>query len=385
MVSFSPNWAAIASVLGSAVAAPRGQWAQGAQMGAQNYQSMQDAQIRRQLQEQSLQLAQEEAEARRAENQRKTEMEAQWKAGLPKLFGGEVQAPANGMSQAQFGGAPTEQTPGLFSDLDPTRKALLQQALQYASPGEGAGFLLDYATKEPKQNEMPSDVQEYQFAVSQGYPGTFFDYQNELRKAGASNASTTIYNKDYGNIPPGFRLVETPQGVMMEAVPGSPAATEAQAGQQKEQAKEAQKQVQGDVVLTDIGRALDLAKNYKGLSPTGVGSLLKDVPATNANDMQNLLLGIQSSIGFDRLQQMRDNSPTGGALGPVSDFENKNLQAAYGSLAQSQTVEQFEFNLRRLANIYMDIVHGPGGGPPRYELGATSNPGNDLKSKYGLE
>jgi hypothetical protein len=60
---------------------------------------------------------------------------------------------------------------------------------------------------------------------------------------------------------------------------------------------------------------------------------------------------------------MRDSSPTGGALGQVAVQELEMLQAAYGSMQQSQTREQLEFNVRRLHNMYLDTIHGPGGMP----------------------
>ena len=62
---------------------------------------------------------------------------------------------------------------------------------------------------------------------------------------------------------------------------------------------------------------------------------------------------------------MRAASPTGGALGNVSDQEGARLASAYGNLEQSQSQAQFERNLKRVKNIYLDIVHGPGNGPPR--------------------
>ena len=43
---------------------------------------------------------------------------------------------------------------------------------------------------------------------------------------------------------------------------------------------------------------------------------------------------VVSNIGFERLQAMRDASPTGGALGQVSDNELRLLSSALGSLSQ---------------------------------------------------
>ena len=81
--------------------------------------------------------------------------------------------------------------------------------------------------------------------------------------------------------------------------------------------------------------------------------------------MRALLDTVEANIGFDKLQQMRAASPTGGALGQVSERENKLLQATYGSLSQSQSEEQFKRNLRRLRETYLDTIHGEGQGPGR--------------------
>ena len=60
---------------------------------------------------------------------------------------------------------------------------------------------------------------------------------------------------------------------------------------------------------------------------------------------------------------MREASPTGGALGQVSTFELQNLMAVFGSLEQSQTAEDLEYNLLRLQKVYNDVIHGPGNHP----------------------
>jgi hypothetical protein len=86
---------------------------------------------------------------------------------------------------------------------------------------------------------------------------------------------------------------------------------------------------------------------------TGLNSLLAGVPTTRAHDLQTKLDTIRGNIGFDKLQDMRANSPTGGALGSVSEQENKTLQAVMGSLDQGQTAPQFRDTLVKL---YGDLI-----------------------------
>lgn len=80
----------------------------------------------------------------------------------------------------------------------------------------------------------------------------------------------------------------------------------------------------------------------------GLNALLKGVPETAAYNLDALLDPIKANIGFDKLADMRANSPTGGALGQVSDTENKLLQSVYESVKQGQSPDQLQANLLRL-------------------------------------
>ena len=68
----------------------------------------------------------------------------------------------------------------------------------------------------------------------------------------------------------------------------------------------------------------------------------------NALDVDKLGEYNKANIGFDRLQRMRDESPTGGALGQVAVKELDALQASLGSLDTSQSSDQLLRNLERL-------------------------------------
>lgn len=175
--------------------------------------------------------------------------------------------------------------------------------------------------------------------------------------------------QNIGTIPPGYQLVTTPEGAQqMVPIPGSPAEAKAkeaeiQAGQRTEQ-----KERQADVVLQDIDRAIEVMD--KAILPTTglAGDLLSGVGGTASRDLKGLVDTIKANVGFDKLQQMREASPTGGALGQVSELENRLLQSVLGNLEQSQSEGQVRFNLNRLYNTYLDIVHGPGDGPKRRPL-----------------
>jgi len=94
---------------------------------------------------------------------------------------------------------------------------------------------------------------------------------------------------------------------------------------------------------------IDQAKDQASIWTTGfLGAGTSWVPGTPAHDLSNTLATIKSNIGFDKLQEMRNNSPTGGALGQVSEFENRLLQSVWGALEQSQSPPQFKDNLEKV-------------------------------------
>ena len=55
---------------------------------------------------------------------------------------------------------------------------------------------------------------------------------------------------------------------------------------------------------------------------------------------------------------MRENSPTGGALGQVPIQQQKRLEQVLGSLDVGQKTEVVQDNIKRVINIYMDIIYG---------------------------
>jgi len=65
-----------------------------------------------------------------------------------------------------------------------------------------------------------------------------------------------------------------------------------------------------------------------------VGSVLSGLPESSARTLAAKLDTVKANLGFEELQTMRANSPTGGALGNVSEKEIAFLQAIQGNLDQ---------------------------------------------------
>jgi hypothetical protein len=97
-----------------------------------------------------------------------------------------------------------------------------------------------------------------------------------------------------------------------------------------------------------ISQTDNLLKNTKGLKAvTGLSSKLPNIRG-EARDAQATLEYLKSRAATEALQAMRDASKTGGAIGQVTEREWPRLESAFGSLAESQTYEQFNANLRNL-------------------------------------
>ena len=106
-----------------------------------------------------------------------------------------------------------------------------------------------------------------------------------------------------------------------------------------------------------IGLADQMLEEANPLT-TGLGGALgKVIPGSGSRDMAENLKTIEADAAFSSLQQMRDNSKTGGALGQVSERELGLLSAAKAALSQSQSYGQFKQNLARYKQIRQDALN----------------------------
>lgn len=94
------------------------------------------------------------------------------------------------------------------------------------------------------------------------------------------------------------------------------------------------------------------------------GKLLGMVWGTDAYDLKGAVDTIKANIGFDRLQQMRDNSPTGGALGSLAVKELDALQNSIANLETAQSEATFKKHLNAVRNHYERYLKAEGGVNP---------------------
>ena len=108
-------------------------------------------------------------------------------------------------------------------------------------------------------------------------------------------------------------------------------------------------------VLTTIKEAKDLTSGWSA----GVGSLASALPASDARSLSAKLNTIKANLGFDRLQQMREASPTGGALGQVAVQELEALQGTVATLDQGLSPAELKAALTKIEqhyNNWLDVM-----------------------------
>lgn len=222
-----------------------------------------------------------------------------------------------------------------------------------------------YEQKQDQQPKPTDDLREYEYAKSQGYDGMLQDWITSGRKASATTINLPG-QPNIGTIPQGWQAMQDPQtgAWTMSPIPGGPAAMEAEQAARAADVKQSETEKYGSVVMEDIDRATALIENATLPTTGAIGDLLAGLGGTAARDVRGLIDTVKANAGFDRLQQMREASPTGGALGQVTEREIAFLQAAIGNLEQSQSKEQLVYNLKRVRRIYDEIINGPAQAAP---------------------
>lgn len=164
--------------------------------------------------------------------------------------------------------------------------------------------------------------------------------------------------RQFGKPPAGYRWK---QDGTLEAIPGGP--TDIKAGELG--AKAEQRKAAAAGAAENVLSAVSDARNLVGINTAGVGSSLAAIPGTDARDLQSKLETIKANLGFDRLQQMREQSPTGGALGAVAVQELTALQSTVASLDQGQSRAELKKSLEKIDrhyNNWLKTTQGNAGG-----------------------
>lgn len=160
----------------------------------------------------------------------------------------------------------------------------------------------------------------------------------DMARATAADQTLQMPNVPAGLTPKAQQQIQT-QGIIDVNKINAKSVAEEQAALKKEK-KTAQ---QGSDQYTSIVRNIDDALgtiNRTDFSTGLMGAGLQYVPGSAASALQNALLPIKAKMTKDELSKMRAESPTGGAVGQVTEGEWGMLASAYGSLDAIDRPEQ---------------------------------------------
>lgn len=103
-------------------------------------------------------------------------------------------------------------------------------------------------------------------------------------------------------------------------------------------------------MIKDIAEAKELVK-FETTGRTGQAAAAIN-PGGDAGTLRTRIATIKANIGFDRLQKMRDESPTGGALGQVAVQELDALQSSIANLSPLQSDAELTKSFDRIITHY---------------------------------
>jgi hypothetical protein len=171
-----------------------------------------------------------------------------------------------------------------------------------------------------------------------------------------------------GTVPQGYQAIWDAQNntYRYQAIPGGPEDTSKADTAAAEGAIQ-----QSNIVLDQIDRLKSLVDNASPINPvTGFGAeTAAGIGGTNAADARAIIDTVEANIAFDALAAMREASPTGGALGAISERELTLLGATLSSLSQRQSPERFRASLAQLEAIYTRMMEKAAAYPNAAEFG----------------
>lgn len=167
----------------------------------------------------------------------------------------------------------------------------------------------------------------------------------------------TVNNE--GSIPAGYMATRDAEGrvIAIQPIPGSPQAIEADQTRKSQETRAGGKETAGNTIMTAAQRARE-AMAADGLPATGLlGRIASLSPSTNAAEVRRQIGVLKSSATIETLSAMRAASPTGGALGSVTEKEGDMLAAKAGALDPDSP--NFARDLDDYERTLLETIHGP--------------------------
>lgn len=124
--------------------------------------------------------------------------------------------------------------------------------------------------------------------------------------------------------------------------------------------RQQQEEVRNTDTMRLVSDVYDYSQNFDPGAVSGYfrGVIANNFPASTAGQAQGQLSGVQVGIFVDQLANMRESSPTGAAVGNVTEGEREALASLFGRLDVGGDPDVLRRNLRAIANAGLDLRYG---------------------------
>ena len=243
----------------------------------------------------------------------------------------------------------------------PGQKAVLEALLGQQMNAADPAYQLDLALKraELAQAQAPDPgftMVSPEQAKAMGLPPGAYQVgpDGKVSQIGGGGTNVTVNNgSDVGTIPQGFELFTDPDtgARSMRPIAGGPEDKSAQAA-----ATAGAKETMTSVITNAATRAREAAASRQ-LGGVGQSTVAWANPYSDSAEVKRQVDVLKSNATIEALNAMRQQSPTGGALGNVTESEGQMLAAKAGALDPSSPY--FERDLADYYKTLLETVHGP--------------------------
>ena len=220
-------------------------------------------------------------------------------------------------------------------------------------------------------------------------PLSFNDWKLQTQRAGASNVTVTNDNStaanplpvpEYPKLPTGFVYKRDQQGQIVVNDDGAPEVVPITGGPEDTSKTDAltagNKDIAGDIVITAAERARQAAGDR---TATGLLGAVAAYNPANANaEVYRQVEVLTSNAKVENLNAMRAASPTGGALGSVTERELQMLADRSGALDPASP--NFLRDLDDYERTLLRVVHGNDAGDKIFEETRPKTPSVDMSN-----
>lgn len=240
---------------------------------------------------------------------------------------------------------PNMLTTSLSSILNPRKAQTSFAPMQAAPQADPWAEFDDVAPTSARPGSSVAPLRQIQ-APQPKQPAAQTPAQARKDQIDADLAAQKLARGDRPDAPSGYRY--TAKGDL-EPIPGGPADKAVRArGTATAKVKNVLEKI--DAIEKDV-------TDNGGWGETGLtGSALRMIPGTAAYDLAKNLQTIDANSAFSALQEMREASPTGGALGQVTEKELELLKSTVANLDPNQSQDAFLGNLKTARDFYTGML-----------------------------